>query len=75
MASQVESEVFAVPVVQVSLLKGRSEEQKRNLLRAITNAVVESVDAKPVSVRVIINEIEPSHWSVAGVPFSERDDH
>ncbi len=62
-----------MPLVQVSLLKGRTEQQKRNLLTAITDAVVESVDAKPASVRVIINEIESEHWSVAGVPFSERD--
>ena len=62
-----------MPLVQVSLLKGRTAQQKRNLLKAITDAVVESVDAKPASVRVIINEIDSEHWSVAGVPFSERD--
>lgn len=62
-----------MPLIQVSLLKGRSEEQKRMLLSALTNAVVESVGGSPSSVRVIINEIEPSNWSVAGVPFSERD--
>ncbi len=62
-----------MPLVQVSLLKGRTEQQKRNLLTAITDAVVEAVNAKPASVRVIINEIESEHWSVAGVPFSERD--
>ena len=62
-----------MPLVQVSLLKGRTAQQKRNLLKAITDAVVEAVNAKPASVRVIINEIESEHWSVAGVPFSERD--
>lgn len=62
-----------MPLVQVSLLAGRSPEQKRQLLSSITAAVVDSVGAMPSSVRVIINEIDPSHWSVAGVPFSERE--
>lgn len=62
-----------MPLVQVSLLKGRSAEQKRKLLTSITDAVVDSVGGSPSSVRVIINEIEPEHWSVAGVPFSERE--
>lgn len=62
-----------MPLVQVSLLKGRTPEQKRNLLKAITAAVVESVDAAPKSVRVILNEVELEHWSVGGVPFSERE--
>lgn len=62
-----------MPLVQISILKGRSEEQKRKLLTAVTDAVVDSVGSSPSSVRVIINEVEPSHWSVAGIPFSERE--
>lgn len=62
-----------MPLVQVSILKGRSDDQKRKLLTALTDAVVDSVGSSPSSVRVIINEIEPSNWSVAGIPFSEKE--
>lgn len=64
---------YKMPLVQVSLLKGRTAEEKRSLLTAITDAVVESVNAAPASVRVILNEIDSEHWSVAGIPFSERN--
>lgn len=66
-------ERVGMPLIQVSILKGRTAEQKRMLLGALTDAVVASVGGSPNSVRVIINEIEPSNWSVAGAPFSERD--
>lgn len=66
-------EPSGMPIVQVSLLAGRSDQQKKKLLSSITEAVVNSVGGSPDSVRVIINEINPSHWSVAGIPFSERE--
>lgn len=62
-----------MPLVQVSVLKGRSEEQKLNLLRALTDAVVDSLGSSPESVRVILTEVEPSNWSVAGIPFSQKE--
>ncbi|NNN20307.1 MAG: 4-oxalocrotonate tautomerase [Acidimicrobiaceae bacterium] len=62
-----------MPLVQVSLLKGKTAEEERNLLTGITGCVVESINVGSASVRVIIDEIDPEHWSVAGIPFSERN--
>ena len=67
---ELEGRGYSMPLVQVSLLKGKTAEEERNLLTGITGCVVESINVASVGVRVIINEIDPEHWSVSGIPCS-----
>lgn len=60
-----------MPFIQVTILEGRSEEQKRALLKGLTEATIEALGSKPESVRVVISEVDPMHWSVAGEPILE----
>jgi 4-oxalocrotonate tautomerase len=53
---------------------GRTVEQKRRLVRAITDAMVEHADAKPGGLHVIIQEIPPDSWGRAGVLGIDRKD-
>ena len=62
-----------MPLVQISMLPGRSAEQKRGLLREITEAVVRNCKVPADAVRVLITEIEPEHWAVAGLSRAESD--
>jgi 4-oxalocrotonate tautomerase len=55
-----------MPLIEVNILKGRTDEQKESLLSAITKAVHESIDAPLPTIRVWINEINPKHYMVAG---------
>lgn len=57
-----------MPIVEITLLEGRSPEAKCKLMEKVTQAVVESVDVKPEAVRVILREIPPQHFAVGGVP-------
>lgn len=57
-----------MPIVEITLVEGRSQEQKRSLVKEVTNAVVSAVSAPVESVRVIIREIPPEHFAVGGVP-------
>jgi 4-oxalocrotonate tautomerase len=61
-----------MPIVQIDMLEGRDVEKKRRLIRMVTDAVCEALEARPESVRVIIREIAPDHYGIAGVPASER---
>ncbi len=49
-----------MPYVTVILKEGRTVEQKRELVKAITDAVVRSVGAKPESVHIVVHD-EPAH--------------
>ena len=56
-----------MPLIQVTLLEGRSAEAKAALIRQLTDATVEAIAAPRDSVRVILQEVPPAHWSVGGV--------
>ena len=63
-----------MPVVTVQMWTGRSREQKRNLVRAITDAMVQHAGAKPTNLHVIIQEVPKENWALAGVLGDERKD-
>lgn len=62
-----------MPIVNISILSGRNDEQKARLISEVTDAVVRSIDAEKSAVRVIISEVPPSHWGTAGVQKSRLD--
>jgi 4-oxalocrotonate tautomerase len=63
-----------MPVVTVQMWTGRTPKQKRALVRAITEAMVEHADAKPTNLHVIIQEVPKENWALAGVMGDERMD-
>lgn len=52
-----------MPLVEVTLVEGRSAEQLRSLISAVTRAVVETVDAPQENVRVVVREVPATHWA------------
>lgn len=62
-----------MPVVTVQLWEGRSLEQKRRLVEAITQALVEHAGARPDALHVIIDEIPKENWGLAGVLGVDRE--
>ena len=63
-----------MPVVTVQLFEGRTIEQKRRLVKAITDAMVEHADARPDALHVVLQEIPKDNWGRAGVLGSDRSD-
>ena len=57
-----------MPILDITLLEGRSDEKKARLIREVTDATVRALDTPPESVRVILREVHPSHFAVGGVP-------
>jgi 4-oxalocrotonate tautomerase len=45
---------------------GRTVEQKRKLVRAITNAMMEHADCRPDHLHVIIQDVPKDSWGRAG---------
>lgn len=60
-----------MPLVQITLAKGRTPEQLQALGAAVTAAVHESIGAPTVNVRVVVQECEPEHWFVGGESLAE----
>jgi len=55
-----------MPIIQVNLMEGRSDELKEALIAALTEATVQSIGAPRESVRVLLNEMPKSHWGIGG---------
>lgn len=58
-----------MPIIQVNLLAGRSEQVKAELADKITRAACEALQARPESVRVLVQEYAEGEWFVAGKPL------
>lgn len=61
-----------MPEIVVHAVKGRSAEQKKLLMKRITEAVVNSFGVPADRVVVQIVEAEPEDKARGGVPYSER---
>jgi 4-oxalocrotonate tautomerase len=56
-----------MPILQVEILKGRTVEQKRNMVKKVTEAVTEALDCPKEAVRIIIREMEFENFAKAGI--------
>lgn len=63
-----------MPHVMVQIWEGRTVEQKRRLVRAMTDAMVEHVDATADGLHVAIAEFPRESWGRAGVLGVDRTD-
>ena len=61
-----------MPLIQVNLAAGRTDEQKRALLSAITDAVHTSIGAPLDSIRVWIAEFEATEYMRGGELLADR---
>jgi 4-oxalocrotonate tautomerase len=61
-----------MPLIEVTLVEGRSAEQLRSLISGLTRAAVEAVDAPVDSIRVVIREVPSTHWAAGDVTIAER---
>ncbi|MBU0437535.1 4-oxalocrotonate tautomerase [Staphylococcus succinus] len=61
-----------MPIVNVKLLEGRSDDQLKALVSEVTQAVEKTTGANKEAVQVIIEEMKPTHFGVAGVRKSDQ---
>jgi len=61
-----------MPRIIVQAVEGRTAEQKRALVRKITDAVVESYGVEPKTVTIVIEDIPRTNFAKAGVLASEE---
>jgi 4-oxalocrotonate tautomerase len=64
-----------MPLIQVHLLKGRTDQQKRRLIQELTNVMVDVLGSDPVRVNVVVNEVDAENWGRGGVPLSDEGPH
>ena len=61
-----------MPHIQVTLLKGRSADQKRKLAQRFTQAMVEEAGADGSAVTVAFVEVEKESFARGGILIADR---
>lgn len=56
-----------MPVIQVTMSRGRSVEQKRELVQVLTREAARILKTKEDVVRILIYEVSKENWGNAGV--------
>ncbi len=62
-----------MPIVRVDMIKGRTIEQKRAMVKEVTESMVKTLDCKKEAVRIIITEKEKEDLGVGGILRSDTD--
>ncbi|NJD89168.1 MAG: 4-oxalocrotonate tautomerase [Betaproteobacteria bacterium] len=61
-----------MPLITVQLFEGRSQEQKREYAKALTEASVRVLGIDPGAVDVIFSDVKRSDWATGGVLWSDK---
>jgi len=62
-----------MPIVEIHMLEGRTDEQKKALLDGVTEAVRSSLGVPLTSIRVWIREFSPKDYMVAGELYADKN--
>ena len=60
-----------MPTINVQLFEGRTAEEKRAFVKAVTEATVATLGVGVGSVDIIIQDVKRENWATAGKLWSE----
>lgn len=61
-----------MPIVQIHMFEGRTAEQKRALVRKVTDAISETINTPPEAVHIILTDMSRGDYADGGVLFSDK---
>ena len=61
-----------MPLIQVTMLQGRTADQKRKLAQRITDAMVEEAGAKREAIVVAFHEVSRESYASGGILMADK---
>jgi 4-oxalocrotonate tautomerase len=62
-----------MPIVQISLVQGRTPEKKEQLIKKVTDAIAETLEIPKERVHIVLNEVLKENIGRGGIPLSKID--
>ena len=62
-----------MPVIRVEMFK-RSQEQKRDLARELTEAFIRTCGGNKDAIKILITEVDKNNWASGGVITADKKD-
>ena len=63
-----------LPLIDISIAKGRTPEQLRALIAGVHEVVAPTIGAADENITVIVREVEKELWSRTNTTIAERED-
>jgi 4-oxalocrotonate tautomerase len=61
-----------MPFVQVDMLEGRTLEQKREMVKKITEAITQTANCPAEAVSIVVREVPKQNIAKAGILMSDK---
>jgi len=61
-----------MPLAQISILEGRSEEMIERMAEAVTEVISKTLSTPRERIRVVVTEVPAERWFVAGESMARR---
>ncbi len=62
-----------MPVIRVEMFK-RTQEEKRDLARELTDAFVRTCGGNKEAIKILITEVDKNNWASGGVITADKND-
>ena len=60
-----------MPIVQISLVQGRTPEKKEALIKNVTNAIADTLQIATDRVHIVLTEVPKENIGRGGIPLSK----
>jgi len=61
-----------MPMVHITMLEGRTAEQKRKIAQRITDVLVEEAGTKREGIMIAVNEVSKENYSSGGILMADK---
>ncbi|MBT3902390.1 MAG: 4-oxalocrotonate tautomerase [Pelagibacteraceae bacterium] len=62
-----------MPVIRVEMFK-RTQEQKKNLAKELTEAFVRTCGGNKEAIKILITDVDKSNWASGGIITADKKD-
>ncbi len=62
-----------MPIVQISMIAGRTPEKKEELIKKVTDAIAETLEIPEERVHIVLNDVPKENIGRGGIPLSKID--
>ena len=60
-----------MPIVQIDLIPGRTPEKKEELIKNVTDAIVNTLQVPKNAVHIVLHEVPKENFGSGGVPLTK----
>jgi len=61
-----------MPIIRIEMFEGRNSEDKRRIIKEVTEGFCRATGANPEAVHVVLQDVSQEDWGRGGISFVDR---